>query len=233
MPRPSEKIAAAAYLISSLVKDDGQLSMSLRKTALDLIDQILDIDHLGEGVGIDKIKKATEKISSLLFILVMMNLLPEETFKLMKNQIGLLVSKVRDVNTSLVTKSFGSEFDEMMDMNRSGGNTDEKQKYISGRELIKDVKKTGRLIESKKKISLGDAEKSQKSHSYSHINTIGERKELIISILKNGGDMTISDFKSEITDCSEKTIQRELSALIAMGIVKKEGERRWTKYSLI
>jgi len=31
---------------------------------------------------------------------------------------------------------------------------------------------------------------------------------------------------------SEKTIQRELQALVATGAVKKEGERRWTRYSL-
>jgi hypothetical protein len=31
---------------------------------------------------------------------------------------------------------------------------------------------------------------------------------------------------------SEKTIQRELSLLVLEGTVRKQGERRWTTYSL-
>ena len=45
--------------------------------------------------------------------------------------------------------------------------------------------------------------------------------------------MTKQDIAQTIRDCSEKTIQRELIALIQGGIVKKTGERRWSKYSLI
>jgi hypothetical protein len=35
-----------------------------------------------------------------------------------------------------------------------------------------------------------------------------------------------------IRDVSEKTIQRELQALIDSGEVVKRGERRWTQYAL-
>jgi DNA-binding HxlR family transcriptional regulator len=35
-----------------------------------------------------------------------------------------------------------------------------------------------------------------------------------------------------IRGVSEKTIQRELGALIESGLVMKQGERRWSVYSL-
>jgi hypothetical protein len=36
-----------------------------------------------------------------------------------------------------------------------------------------------------------------------------------------------------IKDCSEKTIQRELIVLVSEKVVKKEGERRWSVYSIV
>jgi len=44
--------------------------------------------------------------------------------------------------------------------------------------------------------------------------------------------LSVKDFTRVIKDCSEKTIQRELLDLVEKGIVKKEGERRWSRYSL-
>ena len=58
------------------------------------------------------------------------------------------------------------------------------------------------------------------------------RQEIILSLLNKNGALGIKDFVSEISDCSEKTIQRELVSLVAKGLVKKEGEKRWSKYSL-
>ena len=42
----------------------------------------------------------------------------------------------------------------------------------------------------------------------------------------------IKDVSPLIKGCSEKTIQRELLSMVKSGILKKEGEKRWSKYSL-
>ncbi len=59
-----------------------------------------------------------------------------------------------------------------------------------------------------------------------------ERQRLIKDILSSQGQATIKDIAAHIKDCSEKTIQRELNLLISEGTVRKEGERRWSRYSL-
>lgn len=59
------------------------------------------------------------------------------------------------------------------------------------------------------------------------------RKERVMAVLKDKGQATIKDVADAITDCSEKTLQRELNGLIADGVVYREGERRWSKYSLL
>ncbi len=60
----------------------------------------------------------------------------------------------------------------------------------------------------------------------------GSRRERIVQVLRDKGSATIKDIVEVVTDCSEKTIQRELISLIKDNIVSREGERRWSKYSL-
>jgi hypothetical protein len=59
-----------------------------------------------------------------------------------------------------------------------------------------------------------------------------DRRERIKTVLDAKGEATIKDIASVVTDCSEKTIQRELNAMIEDNIVKRHGERRWSRYSL-
>ena len=62
-----------------------------------------------------------------------------------------------------------------------------------------------------------------------------KRRELIIEYIKKHGEVNIKDIFSiqELSNSySEKTIQRELIDLVERGVLKKRGERRWSKYSL-
>ena len=71
-----------------------------------------------------------------------------------------------------------------------------------------------------------------KEPSYiSHGEAGNERSGIIVNALKDKGPSSIGDlvgvFGSAI---SEKTIQRELNALVNAGTIKKEGEKRWRRY---
>ncbi|MCF7815488.1 MAG: hypothetical protein K9M10_00210 [Candidatus Pacebacteria bacterium] len=59
------------------------------------------------------------------------------------------------------------------------------------------------------------------------------RRERVLSVLKDKGEATIKDIVGVVTDCSEKTIQRELTSLIKDNVILREGERRWSKYRLL
>jgi len=60
-----------------------------------------------------------------------------------------------------------------------------------------------------------------------------DRKTRIAEVLKSKPNASIKDISDIVTDCSEKTIQRELMSMINDKIVEKKGQRRWTTYSLI
>ncbi len=59
-----------------------------------------------------------------------------------------------------------------------------------------------------------------------------ERKNKILKLIKEKKEVTIKDISTVISGCSEKTVQRELSSLVAEGVLTKTGEKRWSKYSL-
>jgi hypothetical protein len=58
------------------------------------------------------------------------------------------------------------------------------------------------------------------------------RQSVIIGLLKRKKEIMIKDVSPLIDGVSEKTIQRELLAMVQSGILKKEGEKRWSRYSL-
>ncbi|HEY0964399.1 MAG TPA: hypothetical protein VGE31_01245 [Candidatus Paceibacterota bacterium] len=70
------------------------------------------------------------------------------------------------------------------------------------------------------------------SDAYMVYSQLTDRAERIKTVLEAKPQATIKDISEIITDVSEKTIQRELNSLIEKGQVIREGERRWSKYSV-
>ena len=61
---------------------------------------------------------------------------------------------------------------------------------------------------------------------------MAERSQQILSVVKEKGRVSIKEVSAVIDDCSEKTIQRELATLVQKGLLRKEGQRRWSVYTL-
>ncbi len=58
------------------------------------------------------------------------------------------------------------------------------------------------------------------------------RKQLILGYLEGKQWTSIKDIADIVTDCSRKTVQRELADMVDQGILKKKGDRRWSRYLL-
>ena len=61
---------------------------------------------------------------------------------------------------------------------------------------------------------------------------LSERQKTILEHLKNSKQAKVSDFYSFFDGISTKTVQRDLQDLVGRNVLKKEGDRRWTIYSL-
>lgn len=68
----------------------------------------------------------------------------------------------------------------------------------------------------------------------SHTNNEGKemRQSLITKYVRGKGWTAIKDIAKAVPDCSVKTVQRELAELVEQGVLKKKGDRRWSRYML-
>lgn len=100
--------------------------------------------------------------------------------------------------------------------------SDRAGKGASSRRLTGRVQRTDTVRESKGQSEVVGSQGQQVS-----------RRDRIVAVLKAQPGASIKDISDTVKDCSEKTIQRELIELINTGLVRKDGERRWSKYSYI
>ncbi len=84
-----------------------------------------------------------------------------------------------------------------------------------------DDKRTTETLISEKRFSEKDGE------------SLRERHVIILNYFKKSGSAKISDLYGFFHGLSSKTIQRDLQYLVDRNILRKEGEKRWTVYSLI
>lgn len=96
--------------------------------------------------------------------------------------------------------------------------------FGKGHNNIKNVKDTN--PEPKKDKLVGQSKKID-------IAIKNERRNSILLALKNNNSVTVKDISLIVKNCSEKTLQRELTALVKDNILKKTGEKRWSRYSLV
>ena len=78
-------------------------------------------------------------------------------------------------------------------------------------------------------LSLGSAPRISKRES---LREFTQRQEQILSVIKDKKEVYIKDISTVLLDVSEKTIQRELAALVLADVLEKRGDKRWTTYIL-
>jgi Fic family protein len=111
----------------------------------------------------------------------------------------------------------------------------------TGQQFIKDKRtsfNTMSFINNKSPLQTSQPKRTNSSAS--SLADRQDRTNKIISIIKdkkalpeNQTGVSIKDISLSFTDCSEKTIQRELNSLVAKGQLKKTGAKRWSRYAVI
>lgn len=71
------------------------------------------------------------------------------------------------------------------------------------------------------------------THTNTNKSGYDKREGIIRKLLEKKPFVTVKDVTKVINDCSEKTLQRALISLVKRGVLKKDGERRWSTYKLV
>lgn len=220
--KKTEKITSALYLVSSLLKDEEPIKWELRDKGMDLLSSSFTASSAVPGdknAVIQSIFTAALETMSLLNVAHISHLISDMNHKILIREIDQVVSLLKERLTASAENAgyvLSEQFFKTPDLFGSGFSIGQNSNIKDNQNRqVKGVKDKG--------ISQGQVMVQQKK---------SQRQEHIINVLKGQGNLTIKDFSKVIKDCSEKTIQRELLELVEKGIVKKEGERRWSRYSL-
>ncbi len=203
-----EKLASALYLITGFFTDQEPLKWKLRSLASELVSSSMSLkkDFFKEKeVAISETKNLILKITKLLSLAKNAGLISTENHDLMEAEF------VRCLNNL----DYPVSISDFLNME-------------SPKSRIKDINDT-LMIRDKNEYE--PREKSLKGFGAVTVKK-NSRQNVIISILKRKKEVMIKDVSPLINGCSEKTIQRELSEMVRSGVLKRVGEKRWSRYSL-
>ena len=254
-----ERIVSAFYLISNLLPENEPVRWQFRNIGVGAISQLLSLtsNPLLKPEVLHRLTTDLVRLLSLLDVTYVAGLVSEMNFTLLKKELEQLLEtlNVKDVlvapqgskKGSLNKEFFAVPLDQLGQGSLSHG-ADLASAYpaFPGSSFQKpealahtwsDVSHVTRKINKRqnkghytKDNSSGTSHGSlEGSQDYT---TSTQRQASIVELLKSKSNLTIKDFTMVIKGCSDKTIQRELLRLVKLGVLKKDGERRWSRYSL-
>ena len=201
--RKAERLAKAIHLIAPAFKGSRALRDRLDQVAVGLVDAAI----LPPSSARDQLSRELLALSSVLSIARSGGLLSPMNAELIAREAHLLL---QEVATYEEPRLFLEDAPTLATLARDMGQSSKERTLPAPREASKP--------------------KAQGHQGQASKNT--SRREAILSILKAKGPSYIKDISTVVRDVSEKTIQRELQALVEQGEVTRTGERRWTTYSL-
>ncbi len=228
--KKTEKITAGIYLVSGLLKDDEPMKWELRDHGMELMSSSFMASSNVPGdksAVIQSLFTSALETISLLNVARISNLITEMNHALLVREIDNVVGMLRDrlaENAENAGYVLSENFFKTPELYSTGfrpeNNSHTASQFDAHKGHLNVSKSQGSNITN---VPQGQPTVQMKKN---------KRQEAILNVLKNQSNLTIKDFSRVIKDCSEKTIQRELIELVDRGMVRKEGERRWSRYSL-
>ena len=243
--KKSEKIASATYMITNFFIAEEPLKWSLRDLATKIIKDSVSLGAVSLSLRDGLVRSLSAKIFELISLYEVaykagfISLMNSGIIKQELENMLLVLEKMEDVQVGTKSVSFDPNFFAVP-------NT-----WVAPSETVSPALKTfpqtahTEAEYSQKKVLVNNPHSTQSPMTSSEKNKRGlsfikdnqkdiknKRQDIIIALVKKNHSMNIKGFTGVIKGCSEKTIQRELLTLVAKRVLKKEGERRWSTYSL-
>jgi DNA-binding transcriptional ArsR family regulator len=212
--KKAERLAKAIHLITPAFVESVSLKNRIDAIAVGLIDAAI----LSPAIARTALSRELLALSSVLGIARTSGVLSSMNAELIAREAHMLLHEVASYEEPRLS------FDEtpsLSDIAKNASSREESQ-HDSGSPRKQPTKKTPVIHKG----HIKDTEHLPGS-------PIKDRRDAILSVIKNKGTASIKDISTLVRGVSEKTIQRELSSLIDLGMVLKQGERRWSTYSLV
>lgn len=228
----AHRLASAVFAVFNYVEDDLDLKTKIKNLSLDIVSKTVE---LKDANFFDTKKNVLEIEKKVLFLISLLD-------------IASVTEVISSMNGSIIKeefKNFIKELEFFVQNFEDKGNFSVK-KIIENEALIstteyqplgqvsveKQTNQVRALQLSYERKDLGE-NKILNKPTNGGVSRKESRKNMILNFIKGHNNVSIKDIVPNIIGCSEKTVQRELIELINEGKIRKFGERRWSRYSLI
>ncbi len=246
LSQKSQRLSTALYMLTNLFEQGDPLRFRLRELALRFVSDTMSLVSL-------TVKERDDKIKSIYFV---------SSEVLSFCEIGYASGMISEMNHTILKKEFKIFMDTLQSkrVRKDEENTftipsnffevnpvlEKKDAGVSDvHNFEKEVIKTLALSHSSNGQKINKGQYGDKGHIATNKDTVLykvsapesnliDRKDMILRTFRDSKkeQLSIKDITEIIKDCSEKTIQRQLIDMVKTGVLEKQGERRWSTYSL-
>lgn len=220
-----EKLGAASYMITDHIDDTEPIKCNIRACSLSILRDIYSPEyHTGKK---DKKEKIISTLACIEHILALFD-------------IALVSGIISTGNIAVIKQEYLTLREAVLELAEMAENRIIFPTDLFSVGLEKDIKSQPRKSQSgpinfnqnRDTIHKGHYNKNVLNSPGNTISNKGERINLILKLINKDTEMGIKDIHNQFTNCSEKTIQRELSKMMLKGLIVRKGHKRWSRYSL-
>lgn len=252
----TEKIVAALYMVSDCFQSNEPLRLAVRQQGLSILKRTHNFPSRQSDVAlvVSELKNELNHLSSLLNVAQLIGILSEMNADVLQTELlnlrdiseqavnspdadttdteaGINNRATRAASSFLLSPDFfGTPFNASINSDNSGNSASSDNSDRLNNSKRQPARQPARGSQT--------AENSSKGQSHPELSkTLSlsmkmERRSIILRLAKDKKEITVKDIATVFTNTSDKTLQRELASMVSDGVLKKEGEKRWSRYRL-
>ena len=235
--KKTEKITTAIYMVTDFMFESEPMRKELRTLGVLLLSKTRKLSQKAtepDYAIVDDIKNAIDEASSFLNITITIGLVSEMNGRILINELEKVYKELLQIYTdrrvSVVTHPGYANIILKQEMFEIPVVEVPKIQNVFNGQINKGQENTQNVFYKKPDIIEVKKENATKN---GNLGLKIARRNDVLNIVKAKGQVSIKDIILMLKDVSEKTIQRELFSLVKEGVLKKEGEKRWSVYKLV
>lgn len=229
----TNKLITALYMVTDIIERDEPLRGKLRTLGTGILSDIHNMPYHACG-----------KISELMSFLDLakaLNIISQMNCEILQKEFAELSQSIRESSEKMEQSdrelNLAEFFAKELPAGRTEGSPDRQNPigHVSSARIGVQRGRTLLRALSDKTIQMSDKKTSKNNGQFDVLKK--NRREEIIHFIKNtSAGATITDIRNgagpKVASCGEKTLQRELVSMLKEGLLKKIGEKRWSRYYL-
>lgn len=248
--RKTEKIVTAFYMVSDCIDVRETMRLELRSRALELLNVVRETcEDMSDdaSASVKDVEYIAGSLESLSLVASSVGLMSVMNATILIAELRALVVLIKGQETNLFYARYVKHTPESLNFDKSFFGeevlppiapladmpTASPFTFVSGAQphmpsASKSIIETSAKTNQKPISPKNEPKRTERDHKEAHQN----RQAKILETVGIKGEATINDLFEALPGISEKTIQRELVALVGQGTLVRTGTKRWSKYSL-